>query len=210
MSDASRALAQSRHHYLVQNHLPSSDATLGMQHPNWPVFELVTVTAPSGMPLAIPSLRVPRRYFRYQADDYLSTFATPERPNLLQFGSHPATSSIFCLDVISGEVVNLRLDRNGQVRKLPHSLEFVNSSLAQFNRSIEVLIELFPYDDGRLDGGDVDEDDEYDWQAAADRLEKAVEAIDERVSVEWQGYWAEFFSDITLGDFATYLVLTDD
>jgi hypothetical protein len=176
-----------------------------MQHPDWPVFELIEVTAPPGTSLTLPSLLVPRSYFRYQADAYLGFFATRDRPDLLRFGSWPTTSVILCLDVISGEVVHLHLDRKGQLIEHPRAREFVNSSLEQFNRSVEVLIELFPYDDGNLD----EEDDEYDWQAAADRLAMALEAVDSRVSVEWQGYWAEFLSDITIGDFATSLVLSD-
>lgn len=180
-----------------------------MQHPNWPVFEMVTVAAPPGASLALPSLRVPRSYFGYQADDHLSPLATSDRPNLLRFGSNPAASYILCLDVTSGEVVILHLDRNGQVKEYPRFLEFVNSSLEQFNRTIEVLIALFPYDDGNVDGGNGDdEDDDYDWQAASDRLREAVEAIDEGVRIEWRGYWAEFFWDITLGDFATSEILS--
>jgi hypothetical protein len=177
-----------------------------MQHPHWPVFEMVTVAAPPGTSLALPSLRVPRSYFTYQADDHLSPLATRDRPNLLRFGSHPP-ASIFCLDVISGEVVSLSVDRNGQVRD-PLFMEFVNSSLEQFNRTIEVLIALFPYDDGNVDDSNVDEDDDYDWQAAAERLSKAVEAVDERVSMVLPGYWGEFFWDITLGDFATSEILS--
>ena len=42
-----------------------------MQHPDWPVFELIEVTAPPGTSLTLPSLLVPRSYFRYQADAYL-------------------------------------------------------------------------------------------------------------------------------------------
>ena len=51
---------------------------------------------------------------------------------------------------------------------------------------------------------------QHDWQAAADRLAMALEAVDSRViREEWQGYWADFLSDITIGDFATSLVLSD-
>jgi hypothetical protein len=147
---------------------------MDMKHPNWPVYELVTVTAPPGISLALPLLHVPRSFFGgYRADNYLSPIATRDRPNLLRFG-RSVGSGIFCLDVTSGEVVKFIVDRNGRIIEYPcPGVEFVNSSLEQFNRSIEVLTELFPYDDN-------EDHDEYDWDAAAARLAKALEAIDER------------------------------
>ena len=183
-----------------------------MKHPNWPVYELVTVTAPPGMFLTPSSLRVPRRYFGYSADDHLRPFATPDRPNLLRFG-HVGGFLIFCLDVTSGEVINLLVDDDDRlIKRDSPGMDFVNSSLEQFNRSIEVLIELFPYDsddhahinwDEDLDAADKLTDEDFE---AADKLAKALKSIDERASSESQGYWAEFYWDVAAGDYARCVV----
>jgi hypothetical protein len=167
-----------------------------MKHPNWPVYELVTVTAPPGVSLTPSSLRVPRQYFGYRADDYLRPFAAPDRPNLLRFG-HWGTFMILCLDVTSGEVIDLVVSDGRPLKRASPGMDFVNSSLEQFNRSIEVLIDLFPY------GGDTPNDPDFDWDPVAKKLLKALEAIDERVSSEWQGLWAEFYWDVTMGIYAT-------
>ena len=181
-----------------------------MKHPNWPVYELVAVTAPLDACLAVPSLCVPRRFFEcYRADDHLSPLATSDRPNLLRFG-RSKLSLLMCLDVTSGEVVNILVDKNDQIIKRERpGMDFVNSSLEQFNRSIAALIELFPYDDGQASDNIDELYEDWDWDAGAKKLAKVLEDIDERTSSEGDGYWAGFYWDVAMGDFATYIVLSD-
>jgi hypothetical protein len=181
-----------------------------MKHPNWPVYELVAVPAPPDAGLPVPSLRVPRSFFaRYRADDHLSPLATSDRPNLLRFG-RSSRSLLMCLDATTGEVVNILVDKDDQViRRKPSGMDFVNSSLEQFNRSIAALIALFPYDDGQTTDNIDQPYEEWDWDAAAKKLAKVLEHIDERTSSEVDGYWAEFCWDIGMGDFATYAVLSE-
>ena len=181
-----------------------------MKHPNWPVYELVAVTAPPDAGLAVRSLRVPRSLFaRYRADDHLSPLATSDRPNLLRFG-RSSRSLLICLDATTGEVVNILVDKDDQViRRKPSGMDFVNSSLEQFNRSIAALIEHFPYDDGQTTDNIDQPYEEWDWDASAKKLAKVLGDIDERTSSEVDGYWAEFCWDIGMGDFATYAVLSE-
>jgi hypothetical protein len=181
-----------------------------MKHPNWPVYELVAVTAPPDAGLAVRSLRVPRSLFaRYRADDHLRPLATSDRPNLLRFG-RSSLSLLMCLDATTGEVVNILVDENDQViKRKPSGMDFVNSSLEQFNRSIAALIELFPYDGGKASNDIEQPCEDWDWDAAAKKLAKVLEHIDERTSSEVDGYWAEFCCDVGKGDFATYAVLSE-
>jgi SUKH-4 immunity protein len=180
-----------------------------MKHPNWPVYELVAVTAPLDAGLAVSSLCVPRSFFaRYRADDHLSPLATSDRPNLLRFG-RSSLSLLMCLDATTGEVVNILVDKNDQViKRKPSGMDFVNSSLEQFNRSIAALIELFPYDDGQTTDNIDQQYEDWDWDAAAKKLAKVLGDIDERTSSEVDGYWVEFYCDVGMGDFATYAVLS--
>jgi hypothetical protein len=61
-----------------------------------------------------------------RADDHL-LLALPDR---IRFGFGRSKLSLMCLDVTSGEVVNILVDENDQIikRKRP-GMDFVNSSL---------------------------------------------------------------------------------
>ena len=108
----------------------------------WPLFETVRSDLPleSDATESVPrNLKVPKGFMgkRYAATDHLRIVSAPERGLLVQFGTVMIYSTI-CVDPKSGEVVSF-LERPGQVPR------YVSSSLGAFSRTVEDVVEHFPF-----------------------------------------------------------------
>jgi hypothetical protein len=108
------------------------------------------------------------------------------------------------LDPMTGNVLCIYNNQDPQ----PYP-QFVNTTLGQYVKTLNALIEAFPfYDDLDRDLNEVDvEVLAAEYEASATRLADIIQAIDPAALVS-DSFWANFLDDVRQGDFGTKAVLT--
>jgi hypothetical protein len=134
---------------------------------------------------------VPTRFIsgRYVADDKLRTIHVEGCDPLVRFASTGLTGAI-AVSSDSGAVVEKIAEH------LPRLL-FVNSSLPQFTRTVEMILGRFPYYDR--------DTPEEQFKKVAFELLEIVRNIDPEAAVP-DRYWSTFADDVAIGDFSTELI----
>lgn len=146
------------------------------------------VTLPVGHPVrdvlsgGVPCRLVGGGYDLLECVDFLTE-------NYVQFASN-GIGGRFCVEVTSGRVVEV-LDA-GLVK-----LVSVNTSLRHFRESVEAFNARFPF-------YSIDDDSER-WTQVAGELEVVLASIDD-ASRDFQGFWEDLLSSVTIGDYATELI----
>jgi hypothetical protein len=134
---------------------------------------------------------VPRGFIgrRYSADPELSVVERPGSTAMLRFGSAGLGDAI-AIDLDTGHVIELVNAR------VPVEV-FVNSTIQQFSRTVESMIDRFPYYDSDEDGDELD--------AVSHELLELIRRIDPPAAIP-DRYWSTFIDDVGIGDLTTEAV----
>lgn len=134
---------------------------------------------------------VPKTFIgrRYRADPHLSRLEREGR-SFLRFGSSGLSDAV-CVELPVGHVVVV-------IGAPGFHLQFVNTSIGQFTKTVEAVIGRFPF-------YDTDSDDE-EIQAVGDELLEIIRSIDDAAAVP-DRYWSAFVDDVQMGDLTTEAIL---
>ena len=195
----------------------------------WPRFELVTFSAPTGIPhgwdAELLSKGVPKAMLgRYNAASELTLLEDPGHGPLVCFGASGSFVRL-CLDPRTGQVVDIVYDRKAVNQPsndhgppwLVRPPLLVNSTLDQFIDSVHTVVDRFPFHSGDTkEGSELDDpakeraraeqlDSELD--RAAENLTEILRSIDPAAVADESTFWRTFVDDVQMGDFATEDVL---
>jgi SUKH-4 immunity protein len=190
----------------------------------WLRFELVTFSAPTGIPhgwdAELLNKGVPKSLLgRYRARSELVLVEVPDYGPLVCFGTTMVTNSV-CLDPRTGAIVETDYvptvirDPSRGGYGLPG---FVNSSLGQFIASVRAVLNRFPFNstdtgaDRELDERTREraraEQREGEWNHAVEDLTEILRQIDPAAVADEYTFWRTFVDDVQMGNFATEGIL---
>jgi SUKH-4 immunity protein of toxin-antitoxin system len=192
----------------------------------WPHVELVTFSAPTGIPFGwdneLVNKGVPKDLLgTYNAAHELTLLEVPDYGPLVCFSI--TGEDRLCQDPHTGAIVYIGYMPAGIVDLRPGFLVgppgLVNSSLDQFIASVRAVVERFPFynlDTG--EGDDLDdpasararaEQHDSEVDRAAEDLTEILRSIDRAAVADETTFWWSFVFDVQMGDFATEDVLRD-
>ncbi|GIG59628.1 hypothetical protein Lfu02_40000 [Longispora fulva] len=167
---------------------------MSLEHENWPtfrltVFDTVPTTVPATLPLFTTGVAHDMFDTVYQVTDRAAVKVVSGRP-LVHFGN--TGSALMCLDIESGHVVEVGSGGGGPVR-------LVNSSIGQFNASVQLVVERFPY---------YEADSELETREAIGEALRAQLMQVDSSSMSEDGFWETFVDDLIVGDYSNEDVLS--
>ncbi len=190
----------------------------------WPRFQLVTFSAPTGIPhgwdAELLRTGVPKSLLgRYEAASELTLLEVPNYGPLVCFGTTMLYGRV-CLDPHMGGVVDIAYLPTDTIHVRPGFVGLpglVNASLDQFIDSVRAALDRFPFD-----SGNPVEDREWDdraqawahvdqrfeeWDRAVEDMTATLRRIDPAAVADTDTFWRTFLDDVQMGDFASEDVL---